>query len=251
MGYIGIFGKVFGIPSEIQFYFAMACYGGIASAGILIFENRQHHMIPKGHKFRIQNCAFRVLLIIFNVLIGSSVMLMAIWLRADSNELKFKFLKINPCPDPLYFTPSTFAVDSQRNEFSICIVIVLTVVFIQYTFFISHCIWYIYSEDAVRYSKSTRKLQKMFLYASFSQLGIFVTVFVLPLGIFAMVLTTGYKNQGLLNICNLIIPTIGMNTSIGLVTMYKPYRDYFIGIFKEGGNGIVPPPSAFTKSVVF
>lgn len=67
---------------------------GIASAGILIFENRQHHMIPKGHKFRIQNCAFRVLLIIFNVLIGSSVMLMAIWLRADSNELKFKFLKV-------------------------------------------------------------------------------------------------------------------------------------------------------------
>ncbi|KAF1766787.1 hypothetical protein GCK72_006745 [Caenorhabditis remanei] len=252
MGYIGVFSQYFRIPSEIQFYLAMCCYGGIASAGILIFENRQHHMIPKGYKFRIQKPVFRVMLVVFNYFLGMFVMVMAIWLRADSDDLKYKFLKLNPCPDPLYFTTYTFAVDSNRNEFSICIAIVLSLVSLQYSFFITHCIWYIYSEEAARYSRSTRKMQKMFLFASFSQLAIFMTVFVIPLGVFALILTTGFRNQGLLNICNLIIPTIGINTTIGLVVMYKPYRDFLIKKLKNrrADCGMVNSPSAFTKSVV-
>ncbi|CAO4366441.1 unnamed protein product [Caenorhabditis nigoni] len=124
-----------------------------------------------------------------------SVMLLAIWLKADSDELKLKFLKLNPCPDPLYFSSYTFSVDTNRNEFSIGILIILFFISLQYSFFVSHCVWYIYSEEAARYSRSTRRMQKMFLFASFSQVAIFLAVFVVPLGIFAFVLTTGYRNQ--------------------------------------------------------
>ncbi|UMM19721.1 hypothetical protein L5515_015203 [Caenorhabditis briggsae] len=176
-----------------------------------------------------------------------SVMLLAIWLRADSDELKFKFLKLNPCPDPLYFSSYTFSVDTNRNEFSTGILIILFFISLQYSFFVSHCVWYIYSEEAARYSRNTRRMQKMFLFASFSQVAIFLAVFVVPLGIFAFVLTTGYRNQGLMNICNLIIPTIGLNTSIALVVMYKPYRDFVIKkLIRKGEKEETPN----TKSAV-
>ncbi|PIC12603.1 hypothetical protein B9Z55_028270 [Caenorhabditis nigoni] len=73
----------------------------------------------------------------------------------------------------------------------------------------------------------------MFLFASFSQVAIFLAVFVVPLG--------------LMNICNLIIPTIGLNTPIALVVMYKPYRDFVIKKLLRRGEKEKTPN---TKSAV-
>ncbi|ULU07789.1 hypothetical protein L3Y34_019072 [Caenorhabditis briggsae] len=51
----------------------------------------------------------------------------------------------------------------------------------------------------------------------------------------------------LMNICNLIIPTIGLNTSIALVVMYKPYRDFVIKkLIRKGEKEETPN----TKSAV-
>ncbi|CAI5455882.1 unnamed protein product [Caenorhabditis angaria] len=230
---LGIFSTVFHIPTKFLYYLDSFSSGGIAIAVVMLFENRHFNIIPFTSKLRIKNFKYRIVLAIFNFIIGSIYVVPALFFNFNQTDIKNKLLKIYPCPDPIFFTDQTFALPEEANNYlgafsSIAGLIII----MQLVFFISHiCYWLYKVRETSAMSENAKRMQRKFFIATCIQIIIPILALVIPTWYMGYVISSGYINQAVLNIFTLVVPLHGTAATIVSVIANKSYRDFTISLF--------------------
>lgn len=187
---VGLF-RDMNISSTYQLLLINIVTGGIVSAVILLFENRHKHLVPPTDIFYKINGVHRLILGIFNFLLGS-LGAWTIFLQDGNQELvKMEYLKLVPCPTKLYFDECSVAIPSAKNIWALGVGPAGCLIPIQVIFFISHSLMYLRKIQNINtFSKRTKKLQKSFFRAGIAQVTSPILVIVVPLFLLTYILIT-------------------------------------------------------------
>ncbi|CCD64180.1 Serpentine Receptor, class H [Caenorhabditis elegans] len=235
---VGLF-RDMNISSTYQLLLINIVTGGIVSAVILLFENRHKHLVPPTDIFYKINGVHRLILGIFNFLLGS-LGAWTIFLQDGNQELvKMEYLKLVPCPTKLYFDECSVAIPSAKNIWALGVGPAGCLIPIQVIFFISHSLMYLRKIQNINtFSKRTKKLQKSFFRAGIAQVTSPILVIVVPLFLLTYILITKQYLPGAMNICILCIPSHSALSTGSLILFNVPYRDFVRHKFKITANSV-------------
>ncbi|CAL2044158.1 unnamed protein product [Caenorhabditis brenneri] len=222
------------VPVPLQVWLGiMSIYVMIMSMTILL-ENR-HNSIPS-NRFRITGKIMKTLYYSLRVLMAF-IYSIGIFLCVpdDQQGALLQILKEIPCPTEEFFTVKeifVLCIDDYYINF-LASITALGVLFecSQMLFFMLCCLYYLFFAINGFTSKKTRKLQIAFFGSIILQVSIPV-MFLLPSFVFMVFsVVMGYYNQALTNFAVLHASVHGFLSTVVVLVIHKPYRNFIRSFF--------------------
>ncbi|EFP11323.1 hypothetical protein CRE_30687 [Caenorhabditis remanei] len=222
-----------GIPTLVQICLTFCIFGGLCSAIIFVFENRQYVLCENTNKFRLENNSTRVVYYSFVLAYCCLSIYPFSWNIPEQKTAKLRILGIIPCPHPEFFSDNTYVFKGPEDTaafgyFGLCFTIFLAS---QISFFGGNCFYMLYAFDHVTLSAYSKRLQRKFFITICIQIFIPMWVVVLPLSYFLGSLFTGYYSQPLNNLTSIFFTSHGFISTICLLFMNPPYREATFDLF--------------------
>ncbi|CAL2045155.1 unnamed protein product [Caenorhabditis brenneri] len=216
-----------GVPTLIQICLTFCNFGGLCSAIIYVFENRQYVLCENTNRFRLGNPTARVAYYSFVFAYCCLSIYPFSWNIPEQQSAKQRILDIIPCPNAEFFSENTYVFKGPEDTsafgyFGLCFTIFLSS---QISFFGGTCFYMLYALDIVTLSPYSKQLQRKFFITICIQIFIPMWVVVLPLSYFLGSLFTGYYNQSLNNLTSICFSCHGFISTVCLLIMNPPYRE--------------------------
>nr|AET63312.1 SRH-44 [Caenorhabditis remanei] len=229
---VGVF-SWFSVPVWIQVFCAQVGLGGLATAIVMLFENR-HNTLVRG-KFKIEADWIRYTFYGVNGIYALLFLLPVYFRIPDPVWAKPILLKVLlPCPHPSYFQDNVFVfsmeISTVTGSAGVFLLFFLAEVFI----LCIHSSYFLLSLKT-HMSAATRKLQQKFFVDMIFQVSVPVGVIVLPMLYCFYSIVWQQYNQMLNNIAIMCISLHGMGSTITLIWLNPTYREFtlsFITCFK-------------------
>ncbi|KAF1751025.1 hypothetical protein GCK72_017577 [Caenorhabditis remanei] len=153
-----------GIPTLVQICLTFCIFGGLCSAIIFVFENRQYVLCENTNKFRLENNSTRVVYYSFVLAYCCLSIYPFSWNIPEQKTAKLRILGIIPCPHPEFFSDNTYVFKGPEDTaafgyFGLCFTIFLAS---QISFFGGNCFYMLYAFDHVTLSAYSKRLQRKF-----------------------------------------------------------------------------------------
>ncbi|CAP23730.2 Protein CBR-SRH-44 [Caenorhabditis briggsae] len=240
---VGVFSWI-SVPVWIQVFCAQVGLGGLATAIVMLFENR-HNTLVRG-RFKIEAEWIRYTFYAINGIYALLFLLPVYFQIPDPEWAKPILLKvvcelsgffsifrnpfqILPCPHPSYFQNNVFVfsmeISAVTGTAGIFLLFFLAEVFI----LCIHSSYFLLSLKT-HMSPATQKLQIKFFVDMIFQVSIPVAVIVLPMTYCFYSIVWQYYNQMLNNIAIICISLHGMGSTITLIWLNPSYRQFTISV---------------------
>lgn len=85
-----------------------------------------------------------------------------------------------------------------------------------------------------RMSQTTYQMQNRFVKALSVQFLLFITCLGAPVGLFTFSMLLNDYNQGLNNLCIIGLSLNGSISTLSMMALHQPYREWILGFFKSG-----------------
>ncbi|CAA91378.2 Serpentine Receptor, class H [Caenorhabditis elegans] len=218
----------FSVPVWIQVFCAQLGLGGLATAIVMLFENR-HNTLVRG-RFKIEANWIRYTFYAVNGIYALLFLLPVYFRIPDPEWAKLILLKvILPCPHPSYFQSNVFVfsmdISSVTGTAGIFLLFFLTEVFV----LCIHSSYFLMSLKT-HMSPTTRKLQQKFFIDMIFQVSMPVVVIVLPMIYCFYSIVWQQYNQMFNNIAIMCISLHGMCSTITMICLNPTYRHFTLSV---------------------
>ncbi|CAP38053.2 Protein CBR-SRH-79 [Caenorhabditis briggsae] len=227
------------VPVPVQIWLGiMSIYVMIMSMTILL-ENR-HNSIPS-NRFRISRKCTKVLYYSFRIILAFFYSLaIFLFIPEDQKMAMMEILKDIPCPTSDFFKADELFVlcidDDYITFLALITALGVLLEICQMLFFMFCCLYYLFLSIHGFTSKKTRKLQIAFFGSIILQVSIPV-MFLIPSFVFMVFsVVTGYYNQALTNFAVLHASLHGFLSTIVVLIIHKPYRNFILSFFGKSKN---------------
>ncbi|CAB3396570.1 unnamed protein product [Caenorhabditis bovis] len=236
-----------GVPEPAQIYLITLVISGYGASVVMVFENRQNHVVPVS-KFKIESKITRRLFYFLNYVYVFGMPMCMFISTPDQEEAKVKMFERVPCPsieffsDHLYILSNSIIVGFVQLG-STTIIIVLTL------FYVLHCFIYLFSVKTI--SRRTRQLQIKFFLCVAIQVSVPFVVCACPFLYFIFATFFNYYNQVVLNFSIIALSLQGYSSTCFMLLIYEPYRNFVfsflplhrIPLFKAATVSVVSEPT--------
>uniref|UniRef100_A0A8R1HTV1 Uncharacterized protein n=1 Tax=Caenorhabditis japonica TaxID=281687 RepID=A0A8R1HTV1_CAEJA len=213
-----------------------------------LFEHRHRAIVINSHfVFRRRSTRYVFYFFVYALSVNCGFLMI---LNAPDHleELSLELLNDFPCPPPIYFESRVFVYQSNLFYFALIILFSAFPMLSLILFFAFHCIWHLLPANTPNMSPTTRRLQKRVFISYIIQVAIPMLVIINPLVMIIISIVMNYHSQALTNLFTFILTLHGSAGSIAVIFIYKPYRNYTIGLVVSSFDR--PLPGSFSTVAI-
>ncbi|CAO4376493.1 unnamed protein product [Caenorhabditis nigoni] len=228
---LGLLSKLH-VPTSIQMYIAVT---GPAFAGVsllAVFENRYTLL---GEKIGWRKVRF--IYIVLNYLSALAVFVYPMSRIPDQEVARKDLIQSSPCFLQLLgpYTTSIFVITRSPMTTAIPMFIEMTLIISQVSL-ITVLIYQTLSHLKFRMSPNTYQMQQKFMKALSLQFILFITALGAPVGVFTFSMLFDGYDQGVNNLCIIGLSLNGMISTVSMIFLHQPYREYLIGVITRNNK---------------
>ncbi|EFP00210.1 hypothetical protein CRE_18988 [Caenorhabditis remanei] len=148
------------------------------------------------------------------------------WRKIRIPYILFNYLTAFLC----FLYPILQVPDQKTLTTAIPMIFVIFLVFVQ-AIIVILLIYHFFYTERFKLSENTTQMQKKFMKALFGQFLLFVMILGVPVSVFTFSMFLDDYNQGLNNLCIIILSLNGLISTSAMILLHQPYREWILGIF--------------------
>ncbi|CAP20872.2 Protein CBR-SRH-255 [Caenorhabditis briggsae] len=226
---LGILTNWFGVSTLFQVYLIMALVFVVCTSIALIFENRYYQLYAKGTRWK----HFRIVFIFLNYFFTFAYNIPAVLNVPDQKmALEFTYKQIPNLPEDIKSGPIFILAIDYWLQIPFNFMAALTAGG-SFTFITLLSINMNSATRRNNLSENTKRLQRKFLKAIYSQVTVFAINVLCPMSYVVISILTNYYNQMGNNLVFIIGAFHGINSTLIMLWAHKPYREVCYNLAKR------------------